>query len=168
MSVQDVDQHFIRPLVALFRLDVADEGMFLDGLTDELASASVHALQSAAVRFKRSRRYKNFPSIAECVEAVEACEAVAAAVDEQRKDRGIFSYRVPSSKCIERNLTKSEARQRVDNGVHPRGSIWLPGAFGSGTEHIGDLFGPDPNWQPAKPVRNNGTEPRVNVDEEAA
>lgn len=77
MSVQDVDQHFIRPMVSFFRIDAADEGEFLRSLTDELAGASVHALQSAAQRFKRTRKYKTFPSLAECLETVSAVEPVA-------------------------------------------------------------------------------------------
>lgn len=57
-----------------------------------------------------------------------------------------YSYRTPKSKLLERDLTKEYGKRLVDGGVHPRGSIWLPGAIGEKPE-IGDLYGPDPDWK---------------------
>ncbi len=61
----------------------------------------------------------------------------------------LYGYKAPKSKIIERNCTKEWAFRLIDQGVHPRGSIWCPGDFMERRD-IGDLFAPDPEWQPAK------------------
>ena len=58
----------------------------------------------------------------------------------------LYGYRPPTSKVIEHNVTKEFAFRLIDQGVHPRGSIWCPGQLNEKPE-FGDLFGPDPDWQ---------------------
>lgn len=74
---------------------------------------------------------------------------------EGRPTGKLYSYKAPKSKCLERNIGKDHARRLVDQGVFPRGSIWLPGDF-KDSPQTGDLYAPDPEWQPAKPF-----EPKV-------
>jgi hypothetical protein len=63
------------------------------------------------------------------------------------KDK-LYGYKAPKSKILERNCRKEWAFQLIDQGVHPRGSIWCPGDF-MDRRDLGDLFAPDPEWQPA-------------------
>lgn len=63
----------------------------------------------------------------------------------------IYYYRQPASRIIERKCTKGYAFGLIDRGIHPRGSIWCPGPLDDRPD-IGDLFGPDPSWRPAKPI----------------
>jgi hypothetical protein len=63
----------------------------------------------------------------------------------------LYGYKAPKSKIIERNCTKEWAFRLIDQGVHPRGSIWCPGDF-MDRRDLGDLFAPDPEWQPANPL----------------
>lgn len=60
-----------------------------------------------------------------------------------------FGFHPPISKILEKRVTKEYARRLVDNGVHPRGCIWIPGSANDKPE-IGELFAPDPDWK--KPV----------------
>lgn len=62
----------------------------------------------------------------------------------------LYRYTTPKSKVLERNVTKEYAWRLIDNKVHPRGCIWLPGDLYDHPE-IGDLFAPDENWQ--RPVK---------------
>lgn len=69
----------------------------------------------------------------------------------------LYVYSSPKSKILEGKCTKDWARQLVNQGVHPRGSIWCPGPLKGldGEEarpDIGDLYGPDDEWKPAKPL----------------
>lgn len=66
-------------------------------------------------------------------------------------DGGFYSYSAPKSKVIEKRCTKEWAFRLIDQGVHPRGSIWCPGDVREKPE-IGDLYGPDPDWKPATPL----------------
>ncbi|WP_149299138.1 hypothetical protein [Aureimonas fodinaquatilis] len=68
--------------------------------------------------------------------------------------RILYDYRQPRSSVILRECTKSFAREQVNRGVHPKGSIWVPGnCEGSHARpEMGDLFGPDPAWKPATPL----------------
>lgn len=68
--------------------------------------------------------------------------------------RVFFTFRQPRSDVILRECTKSFAREQVKRGIHPKGSIWIPGCCeGSHAQpEVGDLFGPDPTWKPAKPL----------------
>jgi hypothetical protein len=63
----------------------------------------------------------------------------------------LYGYRAPASKVIERKVTKQWAFRLIDQGIHPRGSIWCPGALNEKPE-FGDLFGPDPDWQKPFPL----------------
>jgi hypothetical protein len=63
----------------------------------------------------------------------------------------LYGYRAPASKVIERNCTKQLAFRLIDQGIHPRGSIWCPGQMNEKPE-FGDLFGPDPSWQKPFPL----------------
>lgn len=57
-----------------------------------------------------------------------------------------YSYKSPKSPLLERKVTKEYGKRLVENGVHPRSSIWLPGDPESRPD-IGDLYGPDPEWK---------------------
>lgn len=65
----------------------------------------------------------------------------------------LYRYKPPRSAIREHGITKERAFNLIDIGVHPRGCIWCPGSLNDRPE-IGDLFGPDPAWQPA--VQLNG------------
>lgn len=74
-----------------------------------------------------------------------------------RTEGSLYGFKQPKSKIIERKCTKEWARQLVQQGVHPRGSIWLPGPLSSGDgergrPEIGDLYGPDPDWRRPTPL----------------
>ena len=69
-----------------------------------------------------------------------------------RPEGVLYGYKPPKSKIIEKRCTKEWARRLVDEKVHPRGSIWCPGAIGDKPE-IGDLYGPDDQWQNAQPLK---------------
>lgn len=62
-----------------------------------------------------------------------------------------YSYKSPKSELLESRVTKEYGRQLVDSGVHPRGSIWLPGDINDRPD-IGDLYGPDPKWKLPVPL----------------
>lgn len=61
-----------------------------------------------------------------------------------------FTFNVPRSRVLHWNMSKDRLRQLVDEGVAPRGSIWLPGDPGS--ERFGTVYEPDPNWRGARPL----------------
>jgi hypothetical protein len=63
----------------------------------------------------------------------------------------LYGYKAPKSKIIERNCSKEWAFRLIDQGVHPRGSIWCPGDFMDRPD-LGDMFAPDAEWHPAKPL----------------
>jgi hypothetical protein len=63
----------------------------------------------------------------------------------------LYGYRAPKSKIIERNVTKEWAFRLIDQGIHPRGSIWCPGPLNEKPE-FGDLFGPDEDWSEPFPL----------------
>lgn len=69
----------------------------------------------------------------------------------------LYRYRAPKSAVLERRCTKDWARQLVNQGVHPRGSIWCPGPVSDKPE-IGDLFAPDENWKEAVPLFDSKTQ----------
>lgn len=66
--------------------------------------------------------------------------------------RILYTMRQPRSDVLLAECTKEWARKQVRAGAYPRQSIWYPGCCeGAGARpEIGDLFGPDPSWQPAK------------------
>lgn len=112
------------------------------------------AISDAAVRFikgdvpEQSRTFA--PSIAEFVQQarfqVSLLPERNSSLLPSGQKKGRFRYTTPKSKIIERRITWEYGRQLVDNGVHPRGSIWLPGDVLDHPE-IGDMFAPDPDWQ---------------------
>jgi len=57
-----------------------------------------------------------------------------------------YRLRHPKSKILVYDITKDRARQLVDNGAAPRGSIWIPGPLGDNPAY-GTLHGPDPEWR---------------------
>jgi len=90
------------------------------------------------------------PVLAEIVRAI-APDAVPAKTGQAAKPvKQLFAYRPPDSKIIERNVTKDWAWELIRQGMHPVGSIWCPGQIGDRPD-IGDLYGPDPDWQRAVP-----------------
>lgn len=69
-------------------------------------------------------------------------------------DRVLYGMRQPRSPVLVAECTKSWAWQQIQAGAYPKGAIWYPGCCeGAGARpDIGDLFGPDPNWKPARPI----------------
>lgn len=91
------------------------------------------------------------PVLAEIVRDVAPNAGPPRAGQEAAKPaKKLFGYKPPNSKIIEAHCTRDWARQLVDQGVHPRGSIWCPGGLNERPD-IGDLYGPDPDWTPAVP-----------------
>lgn len=89
--------------------------------------------------------------------AVAEFSQEARRLDEEQRDRlsrprrNLFIYRKPNAPLLERNITKEYAFRLIDQGVHPRGSIWCPGPLDNRPD-IGDLFAPDPKWKPARSI----------------
>jgi hypothetical protein len=79
------------------------------------------------------------------------CRGVSYAAPTAAATGKLYGYRAPASKVIERNVTKEWAFRLIDQGIHPRGSIWCPGQLNEKPE-FGDLFGPDPDWQKPFPL----------------
>lgn len=72
-------------------------------------------------------------------------------MSEEGDDRPAYSFRVPRSALLEPNITRGRAKQLAAQGFYPPRCIWIPGPYRDGAEY-GDLFGPDENWQPARPI----------------
>jgi hypothetical protein len=64
----------------------------------------------------------------------------------------LYRYKPPKSAILKRGIMKGDAWDAIENGVYPRGSIWCPGPIGDKPE-VGDLYGPDPTWQRAVPLK---------------
>lgn len=65
-----------------------------------------------------------------------------------------YGFRQPRSPVLVAECTKAWARDQVRQGVHPKRSIWIPGCCvgDASRPDIGDLFGPDETWKPARPL----------------
>lgn len=119
-----------------------------------LRDISPAAITETAGRFASGRvadQSKTFaPSVAEFATEARRVEA-------DMRERGapsgrkLYRYRKPNSRLLERNVTKEYAFRLIDQGVHPRGSIWCPGPLDQRPD-IGDLFAPDLDWKPAVPL----------------
>lgn len=81
-----------------------------------------------------------------CPHPPELAAIVRGTISRRQSNGTGYSYQMPSSKLLERKVTKEYGRQLVDNGVHPRGSIWVPGDP-TDRPDIGELYGPDPDWR---------------------
>lgn len=87
-----------------------------------------------------------------CPHPPELAAIIRSTITNRRPSNGTaYSYKVPKSKLLERKVTKEYGRQLVDSGVHPRGSIWLPGDP-TDRPDIGELYAPDPEWKRPKQV----------------
>jgi len=65
-------------------------------------------------------------------------------------EQKMYRYKLPKSKILASDITRDKAKQMADNGAVPRKCIWCPGPIGNAA--YGDLYAPDPDWQPAVPV----------------
>jgi len=64
----------------------------------------------------------------------------------------LYRLEIPSSEVLEHAVTKEFGRQLVDTGIHPRGSIWIPGPLGD-DPHKGTMYAPDATWmKPEVPI----------------
>jgi hypothetical protein len=91
-----------------------------------------------------------------CAKFVKLCRKI-------EKDRKPHKPHIPQyrlthpdprvSKLLAKDITKDKARQLVENGAAPRGSIWIPGPMDDETGHTGKitaygaLWSPDPDWE---------------------
>jgi hypothetical protein len=65
--------------------------------------------------------------------------------------KDLYRLTFPQSKIIQRKITKDYGRRMVEEGMLPRGSIWIPGPLDDHPE-IGDVYGPDPEFNALKPL----------------
>lgn len=82
------------------------------------------------------------PELAEIVAGTKAALTVALVRETGRS----YAYKPPRSAKIYSGITKDQVRQYRAQGIVERGVIWLPGL--SGDPAFGDLYAPDPDWQP--------------------
>lgn len=61
------------------------------------------------------------------------------------------AFKPPSSRRVESGIRRDDARRLVDQGMYPRGSVWVPGDY-AGDRAYGDLYAPDDNWAEAVPL----------------
>lgn len=63
----------------------------------------------------------------------------------------LYNLNLPKSKIIARKVTKEDTREGRRCGIYPPGCIWRPG-YTDDEPHIGDVYAPDPDWKPSKPL----------------
>lgn len=121
-------------------------GQALHGVSDDVIREVAQRYVSGAVAGQSSTFA---PSVAEFAQEARRIAETRAAISDGNR-RKLYVYRKPTSELLERNVTKEFAFRLIDQGVHPRGSIWCPGSLDDRPD-IGDLFAPDPAWKPARP-----------------
>ena len=157
------------PLGALFRAMPPARGTKsadrIEGYLTALAGFSLEEIEAGIAKFLRgevkqlSQKYcPHPPELAGVIREIAEGQAATVAKATAKK---LYGYRKPNSAILETNITKDRAWQLIDNGVHPRGSIWCPGEFGTADAAFGDLFAPDPDWQPAKPINAPAATPEA-------
>ena len=115
------------------------------GYVGALQGFPIEAITSGIRRFLRGECED--VSMKFCPHPPELAAIVRGTISNRRPSNGTgYSYQMPGSKLLEPKVTKEYGRQLVDSGVHPRGSIWIPGDPGERTD-IGELYGPDENWR---------------------
>jgi len=167
VTTEELNTHFFTPMRAFFGDPPGDDPAKVMAMYGKaLQSFSAPVLARAAEHLQVSATRRTWPLPADCI---GAARKMAIRVDAENRgsssaaSRGLFSYHMPYSLRLQCDVTKSEAMQMVYNGVHPAGSIWLPGPRGKA--HIGDLFEPDPKWERPLPAREwsreegRGTQP---------
>lgn len=118
------------------------------GYIQALQGFSVEAITHGIRRFLRGEC--EGVNMRFCPHPPELAAIIRNTVHSAPDKKRFYLYRQPKSKQIERGVTKEYGRQLVDSGIHPRGSIWLPGDPESRPD-IGDVYAPDPDWK--LPVR---------------
>jgi hypothetical protein len=120
---------------------VALEGMPLSAIESAIAKF----LRDEVPGFEKNEYCPRPPTLA------RVARSVMQAAEKAEKKPKLHAYHPPRSKVLERHITKAWAMQLLANGVHPRGCIWCPGPINDHPEY-GDLYAPDPDWKPAKPL----------------
>lgn len=148
MSMQDAMERFIAPMRAMFGDPPGGDPEVAErDYARALAQFPADVLERTADHFKFSATKRTWPLPAACIEEARRIAANKVSGPAQQ-----FAWRVPLSAVLERGVTNNKARQLISQGVYPPGSIWVPGAYDSGREHFGDLYGPDPDWRQPHPI----------------
>lgn len=146
----------------------SDKPALLLTFAQALSGVSDPAIIEAAQRFSSGLvpgQSPTFaPSVAEFAQEARRLSELAAV---RHSDKRQWMYRKPVSRLLERNVTKEFAFRLIDQGVHPRGSIWCPGPLDSRPD-IGDLFAPDPSWKRPIPCDQQPDSKPYQPDDERA
>lgn len=128
----------------------------LEGFLIALEGFPLAAIETTIMRYLRgetelSRKYCPLPPELAAVVRSIAGRRVDATTGETLATSGgrSWAYRAPTTKVIQRNVTREYGRQLVNGGVLPHGSIWCPNA--EGERHFGDVYAPDPYWKGPTP-----------------
>lgn len=106
---------------------------------------------------------KWLPEAPELAVMVRSCLAGARGTVEGRP----YSYRKPNSQLLKQGCTKEWVREMRRRGQFEPGVIWTPGTYGENPSW-GDLWAPDPKWQPAVRIPTKEEDEAKAKAEEAA
>jgi len=146
-DIFDVMEPLMRTMPSKGKVDDRMEGYFiaLAGFTRKEIERGVRRFMSGSYEGVRSEFVPPPPQMAQIVRGTAERDHVAKPGSLPK----FSGFNPPVANILERRITKQDARQLVDDGVHPKGSIWCPGPLGENDHHLGDLYGPDPAWEPA-------------------
>lgn len=120
------------------------------GYVGALQGFTIEAIADGIRRFLRGDVEGVSPKF--CPHPPELARIVREGIRQPTRQTGkLYGYRAPRSRILEKRCTKDWARRLVEQGVHPRGSIWCPGPIDDRPD-IGDLYAPDDTWKPAVPL----------------
>lgn len=122
-----------------------DASKAIDGYHHALRGFPAEAIAVGIGKFLRGECSDVSPKF--CPHPPELAAIVRGVVSPELSGKKYFSYKQPESRLLERSVTRDYARRLVDNGVYPRGSIWVPGDVDGDRPDIGSLFAPDPKWK---------------------
>jgi hypothetical protein len=122
-----------------------------EGYVTALEGMPLSAIEGAIAKFLRDE-VPGFEKNEYCPRpptlARVARDVAKAAIPPKERPKA-YGYHQPASAVVERHITKAWAWQLIENGVHPRGSIWCPGSANEHPEY-GDLYAPDDQWSKPK------------------
>lgn len=126
----------------------------MEGYLNALRGFPLAAIEAGIAKFLRgecpelSQKYCPHPPEVAGIVRASAAKLGATVLEGEIVARSgrLFRYRAPRSKVLERRCTKSWAWNLIGNGVHPYGSIWVPGPIGERPD-VGDLYAPDADWE---------------------
>lgn len=133
-----------------------DGTKLVQGYTVALKSFPISSIRAAVEGFLNGRFAADFstkfcPTPPDLAAMVRKVNETAAARQEGLPPRRKYAFNAPASKFAERNIRRDDARRLVEQGMYPKGCIWVPGP--AEREEYGDLHYPDPEWRPPVLIR---------------